>query len=181
MKSKNLLTHPLIHLVGYLLVPVLINTLTILHSDKVLPAGGALMLHGGGVLLAINWGPSGLVLCAFLGVLFGLPIAGMQAAYLSSRLARVDKGADARETLRLDPWLGGPWPWLVAALVAMAVGWVWVFPPLGGPLLAVNVLWARTLVYHHEVRVYEYLCADAALRQGDDLPEAGLARAPYSA
>jgi hypothetical protein len=169
-------------MLGYLMVPVLINTLCMLHSDKILPtSGGTLVLGGGGVMVAIAWGWSGLFLCMFLGALFGVPIAGMQAAYLHSRLARVDRGAEPRDLLKMDPWLGGPWPWLLTAAVAMAVGWVWVFPPLGGPLLAVNVLWARTLVYHHELRVYEYLQADAESREEELLPEPALIRVPYSA
>ena len=180
MKSKLSLTHPAVHMMAYLLVPLAINAFAMLHSDKVFPTGGTLVLRTSGVLVAFTWGWAGLFLCAFLGACFGLPIAGLQAAYLHSRLARVSRGQDVRQALALDPWLGGPWPWLVAAAVAMAVGWVWVFPPMGGPLLAVNVLWARTLLYHHEVRVYELLRAEEELH-GEESHETSLVRVPYSA
>ena len=181
MKTRDSLQHPAIHLVLYLVVPVAINAMCVLNMDKLFPTGSTLVLRGSGMLMAVSWGWAGLFLCALLGAGFGLPIAGMQAVYLRSRLARVERGADVRETLRLDPWLVGGWPWLAALVVAMAVGWVWVFPPLGGPLLAVNALWARTLVYHHELRVYEYLRADAELRQEEEVPEASLVRLPHSA
>jgi hypothetical protein len=179
VKSKT--AHPALHLLAYLFVPLAINTLALVHSDKVFPTGGTLVLGGGTTLVAISWGWGGLFFCAFLGACFGLPIAGLQAAYLHSRLARVSRGQDVRQALALDPWLGGPWPWLVAATVAMAVGWVWVFPPIGGPLLAVNVLWARTLLYHHEVRVYELLRADAEARGAESPEQPALVRVPYGA
>ena len=91
-----------------------------------------------------------------------------------------------RTALRPDPWLTGPWLWLLIAGVAYGIGWFWVFPPLGGPLLAVNVFFARTLTYRAELLAYEYLRADEEVRNeelGHEEPpaETELARVPRPA
>ena len=181
MKSKPFAPHPAMHLLLYLLVPVALNVLCLLNLKSLFPQGSTLILRSGGMLLAVSWGWAGLFMCMILGVLFGLPIAGLQGAYLRSRLARVEKGASPRSALALEPWLSGPWPWIVAAAVAYAVGWVWVFPPLGGPLLAVNVLWARTLIYRPELLAYEYQRAEEELEREAEPQPADLLHLPHSA
>ncbi len=172
--------HPAVHLLAYLLVPVALNLLCAAHMESLLPQGGVLIVRGGGLLFAVAWGWAGLLICVLLGVAFGLPIAGLQGAYLRSRVARVERGEEVNRALKLDPWLAGPWPWFAAALVAYAVGWFWVFPPLGGPLMAVNVLWARTLIYRPELMVYEYLRADAEMHQQEENEAGDLVRLPES-
>jgi hypothetical protein len=169
-----------VHLLLYLLVPLAINLICVLKMPELFPLGSTLVLRGGGMLLAVSWGWAGVFTCVLAGVLFGLPIAGLQAAYLRSRLVRIQRGADVRAALRPDPWLAGPWPWLVAALVAFGVGWFWVFPPLGGPLMSVNVLWARTLLYHPELLAYEYRRADQELRREQEPADPDLIQLPHS-
>ena len=178
MRTKFSLPHPAVHLLLYLVVPVTLNVVTAVHMNTLFPSGSTMVFRGSGLLFAVSWGWAGLVLCALLGLLFGLPIAGMQAAYLRSRIRRIERGGDVAAALRLDPWLGGTWPWLLAALVAYGVGWIWVFPPLGGPLMAVNVLWARTLVYHAELLIYEYHRANEELEREEEIALAETVRAP---
>lgn len=180
MKRRDLLTHPTVHLLVYLLVPLAINLFCLLKMAELFPRGSTFVLRGGGMLFAVSWGWAGLFTCVFGGVLFGLPIAGFQGAYLRSRLARVRRGAEVRTALEYDPWLSGPWPWLLMALVAFGVGWFWVFPPLGGPLLSVNVLWARTLLYRFELQAHQYWRTDEELRQGETSPQPELVRLPHS-
>jgi len=181
VKPKHFPPHPTVHLLLYLVVPLAINVLCAVHMKDLFPLGGTLVLRGGGMLFVVSWGWAGLFVCMLLGVLFGLPIAGLQAAYLRSRVARVERGAPVQTLLTLDPWLAGPWPWLAASVVAFAVGWVWVFPPLGGPLVAVNVMWARTLIYRPELLVFEYWQAEEELKREEEARTADLLHLPDSA
>ena len=114
------------------------------------------MLRGSGILVAISWGWPGMLFCVLTGVVLGLPVAAFSIAFLRRRLAQVSRGADANSTL------GGPlvkfvlvMPWFLMAAAAYLATHSWLFPPVGGPLVALNVLWARTLVYRYHLRAYD--------------------------
>ena len=179
MKDSCLLRHPAWELCAYLLVPLAVDLLALLRTPY---AAGAplLVLRVQGLLVAVSWGGAGLLLCVLAGVLVGLPIAGLQTAAWRARLQQVREGADPRQVLRAAPWTTGALPWLLTAGAAFLLGYPWLFPPLGGILMAVNVLWARTLVYHPHLLAWAYLEADEELRAQEaaaELPALAPARA----
>lgn len=165
MKSAQALGHPAMHLLAYLLVPFSIDVMTVLNLSHIFPDNRMLVVRTGSLLVALSWGYLGLLACLLGGLLFGLPIAGLQAAYFRSRLLQIRKGVETGETPNFDPWIGGIVPWLVMVGVAYLVGRAWVFPPIGGILLAVNVLGAYALVYPAYLLAYEYQQADQELRE----------------
>ncbi len=164
MKASSSLGHPALPLLACLLVPVCIDLACAINLGQLNPSSQTLVLRASGVLLVISWGWAGLLACILFGVLLGLPIAGLQVAYLRAGLARIERGRDVRESLRPESLLLGLGPWFLMVGVAWLVGWAWVFGVLGGTLMAVNVLWARTLVYRAHLLAYEYLRADEELR-----------------
>jgi len=164
VKASSSLGHPAVPLLACLLVPACIDLACAVNLEQLNPSSQTLVLRASGVLLAVSWGWAGLLACILFGVLLGLPVAGLQVAYLRAGLARIERGHDVRESLRPESRLLGLWPWLPMVAVAWLVGWVGVFGVLGGTLMAVNVLWARTLVYRAHLLAYEYLRADEELR-----------------
>lgn len=157
MNKLGLSEHPAIKLAAYLLLPVLIDAHLVVYLPYVIPDSSLLMLRTSGMLIAISWGWAGLFLCILLGILIGLPVAGFHIAFLRDRLAQVRRGADVPSTLAsFEVWAITTMPWFLMAAVAYLVGYFWLFPPVGGAILAVNVLWARTLVYNQQLWVYEY-------------------------
>ncbi len=165
MKVSEALKHPAVYLLAYLLVPLTIDLMTALNLAHIFPDSRMFVLRTGSLLVAVSWGWVGLFVCILLGILFGLPVAGLQAAYFRSRLLQIREGVDRQEDPDFDPWIGGLAPWLVMVGVVYLVGRAWVFPPIGGILLAVNVLWARSLVYPVHLLAYEYRRADQELRE----------------
>ena len=93
MRTKLNLRHPVVHLGAYLLVPLVLNAICIVNMQELFPEGGTLVVRCSGVLLAFSWGWPGIFLCALLGAGLGMPIAGLQAAYLRSRLGRQSTAA----------------------------------------------------------------------------------------
>ena len=162
--------HPALYLSAYLLVPLAVDLVTAQYLHKLLPQGSVFVLRASGLLVAISWGSTGLLFCMLLGLLCGLPVALMQIAYLRSRLELVAAGEEVSVALRTNPWIAQLPPWLFAAGIAYLLGRLWVFAPQGGILMAVNVLWARTLVYRAHLLVYEYRRADAELRAEEQRP-----------
>lgn len=168
LSNRSLLRHPAVHLLICLSVPLVIDVLCLFTFSTLLPRGGTLAFGSSDMLIAISWGGAGLFLCIVMGALLGLPIAGLQIAYLRSRLARLAQGEDPRRALALDPMIAGMAPWLLMTGVAWIAARSWVFPPLGGPLVAVNVLWASALVYPLQWQVHESLLADEELRRAEE-------------
>lgn len=164
MKTSTSFGHPAIPLLASLLAPVCIDLACALNLGQLSPVNQTLVLRTSGVLVLISWGWAGLLACILFGVLLGLPIAGLQVAYLRAGLARIERGHDVRESLRLESPVLSLGPWLLMAAVAWLIGWAWVFGVVGASLMAVNVFWARTLVYRAHLLAYEYLRADEELR-----------------
>ena len=157
MNKPVVYEHPAFKLAAYLLLPLLLDAHLIMFLPYFTPDASLLMVRTSGMLIAISWGWAGLSFAILVGIGLGLPVAGFQIAFLRDRLARVRRGADVLSTL------GSPEvaviltiPWFVMAAVGYLVGYFWLFPPIGGAIVAINVLWARTLVYHHHLWVYEY-------------------------
>ena len=155
--KMGVLEHPTFKLAAYLLLPVLINANVVLCLPNIVPDWSLLMLRSSGVLIAVSWGWSGLLFCMLTGIALGLPVAACHVAFLRHRLARVQRGADVPGTLN-GPVVAAITivPWFLMATVGYLSAHFWLFPPIGGPIVAVNVLWARTLVYHQQLWVYEY-------------------------
>ncbi len=145
------------HLLLYFLIPLLINGAAAVSLAHLNPDSALLLIKLPGVLMGISWGWAGLLLCISLGVMLGLPVAAFQSAYVTHKLAQVAEGAD------FGAALGNPTsaalinlPWFAAAAVGYVAGYVWLFPPLGGPLIAANILWVRSLLYRQHLWLHEH-------------------------
>ena len=156
-EDASCLGHPAQHLSLYFAVPLLINGATALYLTRLNPDATLLLVRLPGILVGISWGWAGLLLCILLGVMLGLPVAAFQAAYVRCNLAEVTQGTDLPKSL-YGPTaaLALNLPWLIATPIAYLVGHFWLFPPLGGPLLAANVLWVRVLLYGQHLRIHQY-------------------------
>jgi len=157
VNKPGIYEHPAFKLAAYLLVPLVLDTHLVMFLPYFTPDSPLLMLRTSGMLIAISWGGAGLLFTILIGIGLGLPVAGCQIAFLRDRLARVQRGADV-PTVLSSPEVGviTTIPWFAMAAVGYLIGYFWLFPPIGGAVVAVNVLWARTLVYHHHLWVYEY-------------------------
>ena len=155
--GTSCLPHPVQHLSLYFVVPLLLNAGMALYVTRLTPDSALLLIKLPGFLAGISWGWAGLLLCIVLGVMLGLPIAAFQTAYLRYKLARVAQDGDLPKAL-CGPTTAAALslPWLMAAPIAYILGYFWLFPPLGGPLLAANLLWVRVLLYGEHLRVYQY-------------------------
>ena len=149
--------HPAVKLAAYLLLPVSLDIVSAKYLAYLQPDWSLFIVRGSGMLIAVSWGWAGLLCCVMVGILLGLPVAGLHIAFLRDRLAQLRDGSDVSRVLDgTDSLIITVVPWFLMAAIGYVVGFFWLFPPLGGPLLAVNVLWPRTLVYHHQLWVYEY-------------------------
>ncbi len=149
--------HPLLRLLPYLIASLLINGSVVLLLAHLTPDSALLLIRFPGVLMGISWGWAGLVLCVFVGIVMGLPVVAFQGAYVALKLSQIAQGADFHETLgnrTAEAIL--IFPWFVAAAVGYVFGYFWVFPPLGGPLIAANILWVRLLLYRQHLWIYAY-------------------------
>ncbi len=149
--------HPAIKLSAYLLLPLLLDILSVKYLAYLHPDSSLFVVRGPGMLMAISWGWAGLLFCILMGILLGLPVAALHIAFLRDRLARLREGGDVSSILdSTDTLIITVAPWFLMAAIGYIIGFFWIFAPLGGPLLAVNVLWPRTLVYHQQLWIYEY-------------------------
>ncbi len=158
MFKINLLNHPLFVLAAYLLVPLVMNILVACSFHTHTLPVEALVLAVPGAVAVIQWGWAGLLCCVAVGLLIGLPIVGLQRAYLYHKIQALRDGARFQRVFILEEYvIMMTAPWLMGMVVGHLIGSLLVFPPVGGPLIAVNVLWARTLVYPSHRQAY--LCA----------------------
>ncbi len=157
MRSRGILAHPACLLATYLLVPLIINGIVASWLSRTDLMADALVVGVPGAVVVIEWGWTGLAFCLWVGALMGVPVAGLQAAYLKDQLRAVKRGADFDRTFESAEYvLMMTAPWLMGVLVGHLVGSLFIFSPIGGPLIAVNVLWARVFVYAAHMRVYSY-------------------------
>ena len=140
----------------YLLVPVALDALTVVYLGRINPEFSMLLVRLPGAMMGVCWGWAGFVLCIILGLMLGFPVAGFQSAYLSHRLAEMRRSGNPGPVLPARTELLINLPWFLAAAVGYLVGYAWLFPPVGGALLAGNVLWMRALLYPQHVQIYRY-------------------------
>jgi hypothetical protein len=140
--------HPIVLLAVYLLVPVSLNAAAIALGRNLLIQRHVLVLRLPGVLVGIQWGWAGIVACALVGFTIGVPVAMMQTTCLRDKLRAGRAG-----TVPCSTFLSARYvlcmtvPWLVAFAAGHLLGDAMAYKPIGGALIASDVLLARVLVY----------------------------------
>ncbi len=145
-------TYPLKSTILYLSIALVVDALAlVLAATRVPPWAPSLIWDGGGILVIVPFGISGVIISAVAGAAFGVMVAFVAKAILhryQRPVAELVAWGSAAPGLAL---LGG---FLVAAAIAYWVGEALLFPGFSGVIGAANALLVRGLIYPELVDLY---------------------------